>query len=409
MTTADVDTIIIGSGIAGLYAAYKIKRYSPKTTFLILEKYRRHWIGGRTSNDTFYGTEIVTGAGIGRKNKDKLLLKLLADMGFKNPPEFTINPDKSNINNAIDIKQTMSTLKKHFNKKTSPRQTFKHYAKHILGAKQYNNFISSTGYTDYENEDAFETLYHYGMEENDCCWQAFRVEWKNLVMKLYREIGENHFKFSNKVIQIKREHDDFLSIHTETGQTYQCKNVIVATTIDTIRKLLPQYPIYNDIEGQPFLRLYAKFTKKSAEIMKKHVQHYTIVKEPLKQIISMDAEKGVYMIAYNDNINANTLKHHLENNVINRRLYQMLLEHSLGIPNNTLEIIAIKSYYWPIGTHYYKPLNKELYTTREAFMRKAQRPEKNIIVVGEAVSRNQGWTEGALESVEAIFVSNDLL
>jgi hypothetical protein len=407
MSTNVVDTIIIGSGMAGLYAAYKIKRYNPNTSFLILEKYKKHWIGGRSSNDTFYGTEVVTGAGIGRKNKDKLLLQLLNDMGFKNPPEFTINPDKSNIKDVLDIKKTIKILKNNFNK--NKELTFKQYAKHILGEKEYDKFIKSAGYTDYENEDAYETLYYYGMEDNDCCWTAFRVEWKKLVIKLYSYIGEKHFKFSNKVIQIKREDDGFLSIHTENGAQYTCNNVIVATTIDTTRKLLPQHPIYNDVEGQPFLRLYAKFTKKSAEIMKQHINRFTFVDSPLQRIIPMDTDKGVYMIAYNDNTNATTLKHHLENNETNRRLYEMLLEHSLGIPNNTLEIIAIKPYYWPIGTHYYKPLNKKLYASREEFMRKAQRPEKNIIVVGEAVSRNQGWTEGALESVETVFVSNHLL
>lgn len=407
--TTTVDTIIIGSGIAGLYAAYKIKHYSPTTTFLILEKYKKHWIGGRASNDTFYGTEIVTGAGIGRKHKDKLLLKLLRDFGFRNPHEFTINPDKSYLNNPIDIKQTMKTLKTHFNKNKHKNLTFKQYAKRTLGTKEYEKFTSSTGYTDYENEDAYETLYYYGMEENDCCWQAFRVEWKNLVMKLYDYIGEKHFKFSNKVIQIERDATGLLSIHTEDGAKYTCKKVIIATTIDTVRTLLPSHPIYKDIEGQPFLRLYAKFTKKSAEIMKERVSRLTIVKEPLKQIIPMNTEKGVYMIAYNDNNTATTLKHHLENNETNRRLYEMLLEDSLDIPPNTLEIIAIKSYYWPIGTHYYKPLNRELYSSREEFMRMAQRPEKDIIVIGEAVSRNQGWTEGALESVEAVFVSNNVV
>ena len=63
------DIIIIGSGMSGLYTAYNIKKMSPNTSFLILEKYKRQWIGGRTSNETFYGTEIVTGAGIGRKKK----------------------------------------------------------------------------------------------------------------------------------------------------------------------------------------------------------------------------------------------------------------------------------------------------------------------------------------------------
>jgi flavin-dependent dehydrogenase len=71
------DIIIIGSGISGLYAAYNIKKTSPDTSFLILEKYKKQWIGGRTSNELFYGTDIVTGAGIGRTKKDKLLRKLL--------------------------------------------------------------------------------------------------------------------------------------------------------------------------------------------------------------------------------------------------------------------------------------------------------------------------------------------
>jgi hypothetical protein len=103
-----------------------------------------------------------------------------------------------------------------------------------------------------------------------------------------------------------------------------------------------------------------------------------------------------------DNNNALILKNHLKNTTDNRELYEMLLERSLGIPDNSLHITALKDYYWPIGTHYYKPLNKELYKTREEFIYKVQNPEKGILVVGEAVSHNQGWTEGALESVKSV-------
>ena len=55
-TGVKYDIIIIGSGISGLYAAYNIKKMSPETTFLILEKYQKKWIGGRTSNELFYET-----------------------------------------------------------------------------------------------------------------------------------------------------------------------------------------------------------------------------------------------------------------------------------------------------------------------------------------------------------------
>lgn len=398
-----VDIIIIGSGMSGLYSAYKIKQFYPSTTFLILEKYKKNWIGGRTSNEYFYGTEIVTGAGIGRKNKDKLLHKLLHNFNL-NTPEYIANPYKSKLIHDVDINKTMTLLRKEYKNLLNKQITFKEFAINILGEKEYKNFLLNAGYTDYENEDAFETLYHYGMEDNTCCWKAFHVPWKKLVLKLYHYIGENHFKFSNKVISITKTQQNpcrFL-IDVEGGIQYSCNKVIIGSTIDTIRTLLPSYPIYNDIQGQPFLRLYAKFTKKSIPILREYVKGFTFLPGPLQRIIPMEPDNGVYMIAYNDNKNTIALKNHLKNTRENRELYEILLEKSLGIPKDSLHIIAIKDFYWPIGTHYYKPINKDLYRSREEFIDKAQHPEQGILVVGECVSRNQGWTEGALESVNAV-------
>jgi hypothetical protein len=398
------DIIIVGSGISGLYSAYNIKKTSPETSFLILEKYKKAWIGGRTSNDIFYGTEIVTGAGIGRKTKDKLLHKLLSDLGF-NVTEYKVNPQYSKLIERVDVKKIVEHLREEY-KYNNPNKnlTFKEFAINILGENLYKKFIISTGYTDYENEDVLETLYYYGIEDNACCWKAFHVPWKKLVLKLYDNIGESHFKFSSNVVSIKKTQQNpcQYQINIKNGTHYTCNKVIIGSTIDTVRNLLPQFSIYNDIQGQPFLRLYAKFTKKSADIMKEYIKGFTFVPGPLQRIIPMDPDNGVYMIAYNDNNNTLALKKHLKNVKENRELYEMLLEKSLGIPNGSLHIIALKDYYWPIGTHYYKPLNKELYNSREQFISKAQHPDKGILVVGEAVSRNQGWSEGALESVKAV-------
>jgi monoamine oxidase len=54
-----------------------------------------------------------------------------------------------------------------------------------------------------------------------------------------------------------------------------------------------------------------------------------------------------------------------------------------------------------VGTHYYEPLGGD-FKNRSEFIRQAQNPEKGMIVVGEMVSRHQGWVEGALESVDAV-------
>ena len=57
--------------------------------------------------------------------------------------------------------------------------------------------------------------------------------------------------------------------------------------------------------------------------------------------------------------------------------------------------------FWKSGTHYYLPNSKNI--NNDLFIKKLQNPYKNIIVVGESVSKNQGWVNGALQSVENIF------
>ena len=390
------DIIIIGSGISGLYAAYNIKKMSPDKSFLILEKYKKQWIGGRTSDEMFYGTEVVTGAGIGRKKKDKLLHKLLDELGLETS-EFTVKPHYSAMIQHLDVKNVMDRLRYEY---TGPQTTFKAFATGVLGEKTYEQFLLSAGYTDFEKEDAHDTLYHYGMEDNYCCSKGFTVPWRKLVMKLADEIGESNFKFSSDVSKISKTDGGFV-IDTEGGKKYTCNKVIVATTITGIRKLLPK-PIYNEIEGQPFLRLYGKFSKSSIPIMNEYVKGYTFLPGPLQKILPINPDAGIYMIAYNDNNNTLALKNNLENTKENRALYCYLLEKSLGIPADSLNLIAIKDFYWPVGTHYYKPLDESIYKDRSKFIDIAQHPEKGILVVGEVVSKNQGWAEGALDSVRAV-------
>ena len=407
MTTNYYDIIIIGSGMAGLFSAYNIQKISSDTSFLILEKYKKQWIGGRTSNELFYGTEIVTGAGIGRKDKDKLLIKLMDELGI-NYTQFDNIVNYSQTFTPVDIVKIIKHLKNEYNKHPElHHKTFKEFFIKIFGENLYKNFIVSAGYTDYENADLYETLYNYGMDDNKGGWTGLHIPWKTMVETLYNIIGKTHFKFSNDVIEIKKikEKPCLFQIKTANGTVYHCNKVIVATTITGIQKLVPgassKTSLYQQIHGQPFLRLYAKFNNESSEIMKKYVTSYTIVPGPLQKIIPMDANKGVYMIAYSDNTNALIQKNYLKNTLDNRNLYCDLIEESLGIPKGQLKITAIKDYYWPIGTHYYEPLHGQ-FKTRNEFIYKAQHPENGMLVVGEAVSKDQGWTEGALESVKVV-------
>ena len=389
------DVIIVGAGIAGLYSAFNIKQMSPNTSFMVLEKYKKQWIGGRLNNEDFYGTTIVTGAGIGRKQKDHLLVQLLErlNISFK---EFDININYA-IENPVNIGSIIADLRREYKKQGEPIVTFKHFAKPYLGDAKYKEFILSAGYTDYENEDVHQTLYKYGMDDNSSGWTGLDIPWHQLIQKLVHEIGSQYVRASNNVVNIVKTQDNpcLFELTTEKDVKYYSSKVIIATTITGIHKLLPQYKIYNQIKSQPFLRLYAKFPKASAEIMRQMVPTFTIVKGPLQKIIPISTDKGVYMIAYSDNKNAEALKDKLDD----RQFFCSLLEKTLKLPTNTLQITALLDFYWPVGTHYYTPLK---HTLRGQFIDNAQHPMNGMLVVGEVVAANQGWTEGALESVSKV-------
>lgn len=393
------DIIIIGAGISGLYSAYLIKKYYPNKTFIILEKNKKKYIGGRIHTEKFNNIEVVTGAGIGRKNKDYLLIKLLNELNLEYK-EFIVKKDYAKTVDKVNISSIIKKLKEKYNRELYGDLTFHEFSEKILGKELYKNFVKSCGYSDFEKADIYDTLYNYGFDDNLENWTGISVPWKRLINSLVEKIGIQNIKTSTNVNDINLDETIYkISINQEIVQ-YKCKKVIIATTLESLLHFFPKNPIYKEIGAQSFLRVYGKFSKSSAEIMKEIIKNTLIVGGLIYKIISINSEKGIYMICYNDNKAANILKKRIENNEENRLFWCNLIEKLLGI-NNKLKLNNIKGFYWSIGTHYYKPLNVK-YKNRNEFIRIAQNPEKNMYVVGEVISIHQGWTEGALDSVQKI-------
>ena len=397
------DIIIVGGGIAGLYSALQILTYAPKTKFLLLEGFHKKWFGGRIGTDKFYGEDVVRGAGVGRKNKDHLLIDLCHELGI-HLDEFKSTFHYANtIQPPCNVKQMIQHLKTEYNK-NPVKKTFKNFAKPILGKTLYQNLTICAGYTDYENEDAHDTLYNYGFDDNYSTWDALHIPWNELMKRLLEKVGRKNLAFAKMVTSIHpiSTNSNHFEITCKDETTYYCDKVILATTIDSVLKLLPQYPIYKQIHGQPFLRVYGKFAKQSIPVLNEFVKpSQNIVPGPLHKIIPINQGKGIYMIAYTDNEGATTLKPYLKDTNENREIFCDLLEKSFGMPPGSLKLLAMKDYYWTVGTHYYEPL-KGTYKNRKEFIQKAQHPMPNVLVVGEMISNNQGWTQGALESVKAV-------
>jgi hypothetical protein len=403
------DIIIVGAGIAGLYSAHRILKQSPDLSILILESGAKSDIGGRMGNDQFYGVSVVKGAGIGRKKTDVILAALLKEFDVEYN-EFVIDHKFSPKiqDQVVDVNKTVAFLRKIYKQNSiKQQQKFKEFAVEHLGERMYNQFVLSTGYTDYEDADVYSVLYLYQMDNNTSGWTAYHIPWSDLVDKLKQRLGSHRIKTGQQVSSIQYRDCNF-EVVANTGSSnkqnvFRAKKVIVATSIDTVKRLFTGMPVYRQIQGQPFLYVYAKFNKESAALLKTLVPTYTLVEPPLQKIIPMDADKGVYMIAYADNHNATRLKPYLDNTrESNKRYFERQMERVLGLNGSTLSIIAFTSYYWKIGTHYLEPHDTRNYRNLQQMLDLAQHPVPGILVVGEAVSAHQGWTEGALESVDRV-------
>jgi len=261
----EYDYIIIGAGISGLYTAYNIKKRNPNHKFIILEKNRKKYIGGRMNVYNFYGNYVNIGAGVGRKKKDFLLINLLKDLKIKYN-EGMLNVNYNENVNKIDIINTLKKLKKEYSNKYK-NYIFKKFALEILGKDKYNDFITYLGYTDYENEDAYETINYYGIEDNMGGWTNLNIRWDDLINKLYDKINHDNIKFNKNIISINRVNNKF-NVNTDKNKIYIGNKIIIASTVNTVIKLLPSEKIFNQIHGQTFMRAYGKFDKISSEIIR---------------------------------------------------------------------------------------------------------------------------------------------
>jgi hypothetical protein len=426
---ATTTTVIIGGGIAGLYAAWRLCDGGDDDNQRIIVLEKNGVLGGRAGTQTFAGTTILTGAGVGRKAKDHRLTALLHDLHvpyhtFEARQQYS--PAMSQVSDsriAAFVKRCFVELKREFRHRPS-HVAFREFARVILGAEVYEKFVMASGYSDYEGADAEDVLYRYGFDDNFTTWTGMGISWKDLVHTLATRLRDRRVQIhtSTEVTRIQRHDDDGTVsvfshnlarvpvlqklhgppqspvLHNRRHPMIICNRVILATTVEVVQKLLPEISLYQHIVGQPFLRIYGRFSKSCRDVMREKVATTTIVPGPLHKLIPI--RNDVYMIAYTDNADAKRVEQALKTSSSTLPTMCRLLERALDLPTGSLKLDDMVVIPWEIGTHFFKKLPVG-FSSRRAFVKAAQRPYPNITVVGEMVSFNhQGWVEGCLESVE---------
>ena len=391
------DIIMIGGGISSLYAAYKLLQKNPDLSILLLERDSR--LGGKTWKEKFNTTNVVVGAGVLRAKKDKIPIGLLNILGIK----YNISKHASDyiLPFKIELKELFEKLKQVYSKDPTKyiNNTFKQFAESVIGKKVYSQFRTQSGYSDYDKQNVHDTLYNYNFDDNYFNSPVISVDWVELITKLQEFLkGYKNFKIIKNRTVKSIQYEPFEVITNK--DKYQCKQLICGTDITSFKKIFNNLPNniltpYKKIMGQPFLLLYAQFSKNSAMIMKNYIKTFTIVNGVLQKMIPINSNEGIYLVAYNDNKNAIKLKPYVKN----KKFISNLVKTTLGIKED-IEIKDMTHYYWENGTHYFTPY-RATYQTNE-FYKKITNPIKNLYVIGEMVAQKQGWVGGTLETVDKV-------
>ena len=442
------DIIIIGGGIAGLYCFHQLQKkfseennHNKKQNYKISLFEKNDYFGGRCLTtykkfkkikiDKISNKIIQYEKGAGRLNKNhKLFLSLIQELDLEQDlieisgnteilpsKNYDLKPIFKNKSSFTYIKKVIKQAKLFIKNKKNiqklQKYTFIDYAKTILNSEQINFLLDFSGYYGelvYENAYDAIRLFEEGIS-NSLKYYVLKHGFSSVIDKLVCKINQTS-KIHNQVHNQKLFLNQELLKIKELGNTYvlninnniyQTKYLILALPKPALLKFnyLNIYnPELNSVSCKPLCRIYSIFPKPWFQNLEKST---TNIK--LRYIIPINKQTGLVMISYTDSKYALYWKKFL--NKSNKELNKELLKQlSLLYSTEEMKKLNIKApiynsiNYWNCGVGYWKPKVNSITMSKKILKLNKNR---NLYIIGENYSQNQGWIEGALESVHELF------
>ena len=409
MTTRSSQVIIIGAGISGLYAAYKLAKSTESPSVLILEQKPR--IGGRIKTITVTTDDkeeepIRYDAGAVRiSSHHKRTLELIDTLNLDEslqahdlPTRYYIQSKSSTTTKELDsIMKQADNLPAH---KLRPI-SFASLASTFANSEDAERAREQLGYDVLGlNMNGQTLLANYNNYKGS--YAVLRDGLSSICHKLSSIIGEKQIHTSQRVNRILwNSQSKTFTIHTLQGRRYSCPEVIVALpprALLQIPLLESYYPLFRSVSMNNYMRVYAIYPKHPTTGKVWFHKYGKVVTDlPIRQVIPMNPETGLIQIAYCDGEKAKVLnqQNSLGNlySFIEPFLQQLFPKATIPKPD------YYRGHYWAEGTHYWKP-----HVNSTQIQKQIRRPNQAmpLYICGEAFSRHQAWIEGALESAESI-------
>jgi monoamine oxidase len=376
-----LDYVIIGGGIAGLYANTKLAK--KKKNGILLEK--NSDISGRVKEYNFHNVVVKTGAGI-CVPENKTLVKLLKKFGMSTKIVWSPAVVDKRLP-PFDMKNAVKQIKKIYKKitkkdlatLTAREVLYKYFDKEFA-----EQFIHHSEFHDWINGGSFEYLFkYYDIDDLDnVAFGKIFVDWTMLVEKLKLP----NIRTDYTVTKVEKKGKIF--VINDDIETKEVIFAVTVSTIDAIKCVGFNMPTMSDFLGStPFSRVYAYY--KDGYSMK---EDYVMVDGVVNKVVKIN--KNVLMASYADGDTALFWKNVKEMPLnARRRIVQDELAdigYDFGLPDDVF------SAEWTDGVHYVKPYKG----TFDKLLDKLSKPAKGVTIVGEMLSKRIGYVEGALLSVE---------
>ena len=391
------DYLIIGSGVAGLYFAYKYllnKNYK----FAILDK--RDYIGGRILTTTFYGTKINLGAAIIYPHHHHLI-RLIKELKIEYKENHGEYRHEYKDLSQDDINTMMDKIKNTYLENKNEVDKLKLTMEEFINIYFPNDFVTILknicDFQDFWCGDVASIIGEYPYNELISKYTtsySIKGGYGVLIDKLVSYINTDNIKLNQKVIIVEKIQNSFKvttnNINTNTNEIYETKKLIICGDIDVsyiqFINITGLYDIFNSIGSVPFMRIYSYHDKVNIKTSIRTTSPLSKMYKITDNIMLsgyMERHEAELMFNLIKKLDSDSIKHVLDK----------LIKKSITIDptNNVSEVKNFLYKYWKHVVHYFKPGYN---------LDQNQLIQNNILIAGEMVSNYQGWVEGAIQSVD---------
>lgn len=445
------DFVIVGAGISGVFAAWRINTFLPDKKVLLVEQEKR--MGGRLLSFPL-GNGVFGEIGGMRTfpDIDKELTKTLQLIGKKTFPVPYNEPqniaylkgNRFNVSIGDTVGQRKEVIDQLYHINSSNLQSINgsvasaelRLAPESAGDWETMFSDPKLNNTDYASSllrqgvpngtlEAFRDLSGYnfafdapigtstGIRENSSLsgrMQQHFIEggYDSIVFELAKRASRTTILLQTKFLDFEKTGDNTYNafIHTPMGKKkIHTRNIILAIPPNFLYRLGIDYSPY--VENWSAFKAFFTVSKSTWDLLSLNGKRMgrNVSDLPARQIWLYSGKAPYYVILlYCDNEDAtfwrNLVPKECNQKMENALMYPALTEAFLsfasrifGVPQNAIEINSVLFKHWAHGAFFWK----------KGGYRDLSRPlgiSENIFVVGSAISFSQGWTNGSLEDAE---------